>query len=161
MIAALLALLALAAPPAPAAAPAALSSAAAPPLDIQADTVELDQQTGRAVFTGAVRATQGPTTLTCARLTARLDESGGLSDLEASEVTVTSGGWTATAGRARYDKAKDELTLTGAPTVVRGQTRLTGETVTVWPGQGKVTVRHAKGRVPAPPLLDLERALGK
>lgn len=160
---------ALAAPPvAPGAAPTAATTArpvTAPkptptaPLDVQADTVTLDQQTGQATFVGHVQATQGKITLRCDRLTARLSDAGGLTDVVAHQVTLTADGWTATAQTARYATADDRLTLEGAPTVTRPDTVLRGERIVVFPATGRVTIERARGRLPAPRLLDLERAL--
>jgi lipopolysaccharide export system protein LptA len=148
MIAPLLALLLLAAPPPPPTAP----------LDVAAERMELDQATGKIVFEGDVRATQGDVTLRCARLTARLVGEG-LADVQAESVTLTTGDWTATAGAARYDDAAGTVALTGSPTVRRGPDVLEGARIVVWPETGRMVVERPRGTVRAPRLDGLRKAL--
>lgn len=135
-----------------------LAAPAAVPLDVAAERMELDQASGKVVFTGGVTATQGELTLKCARLTARMNDKG-LSDVQADEVTLITGTWTATAASARYDDRAGTVTLSGAPTVRRGRDVLVGARIVVWPETGKLVVERPRGTVRAPQLDALRKAL--
>ena len=122
------------------------------PLDIRADRLELDQRTGAVRFEGAVEATQGELVLRCAVLSATYAD-GEITALEASGgVVVTQGDVRAEAQTARYHRSEDRLELTGQPRVVRGKDSMTGARITFWPGQGRLVVEQARGRIDAPKL---------
>ncbi|MEZ4463693.1 MAG: LptA/OstA family protein [bacterium] len=127
---------------------------AAPPtetLDIQAARLELDQATGQATFSGDVVVRQGELVLRCAVLEARYGDDGEVDGLVASGgVTVTQGELSARAETARYLRAEDRLELAGHPEVTRGKDRLGGARIVYWPGQGRLVVEQARGRIQAP-----------
>ncbi|MCB9548635.1 MAG: hypothetical protein H6706_22750 [Myxococcales bacterium] len=133
---------------------ALLLALAAPPaetLDIRAARLELDQATGQVRFTGEVVARQGDLELRCAVLEARYGKDGEVDGLSASGgVTVTQGELSARADAARYQRGEDRLELTGSPEVTRGKDRLSGARIVYWPGQGRVVVEQARGRIQAP-----------
>ncbi len=130
------------------------------PLDIKADRLELDQKSGRVVFEGHVQVTQEKLRLSCDRLVVRYREDGQVAELDArGQVAVKSGDLTAVAGRARWIAADGTLELTEGPEVTRGADRLEGRRIVFWPEAGRVVVEGAHGRLRAPRIADLERAL--
>lgn len=131
------------------------------PLDVRADRVELDQRAGVARFEGGVVARQDAVELRCERLTARYGESGEVTAVVAEGgVRVTSERLAATAERARFDRAAGVLVLTGEPEVRRGDDRLRGETIRIWPEAGRVVVEKARGRITVPRIAREGGALG-
>lgn len=115
-------------------------------VEVEADSLEMDQATGAATFRGNVRIAQGELTLTAgevvvvyaegSREIARLDATGG--------VTMTTPTDEASAATARYDLANGVLVLDGDVQLVQGATTLSAATVTVDLDSGTAT---AEGRV--------------
>jgi len=125
-------------------------------MDIRAERLELDQRTGRLRFSGEVVATQGELELRCAWLEASYDEAGGVSDLRAGGgIRLRQGSLRAEAAEALYSRSAGSLELKGQPRVQRGADQLEGERVTFWPGEGRLLVTKARGRLQAPSLEDL------
>lgn len=123
------------------------------PLDLKADHLTLDPETGRAVFTGHVTARQGDLQITCDRLEARQGKAGDLEGLVAhGQVQITSKGLTARATEATFSENRGEIVLTGDPRVQRGRAWLSGRRIVYRVSDGRVTVEQARGRMDAPAL---------
>jgi lipopolysaccharide export system protein LptA len=100
------------------------------PVDVEADRIEVQDRSDRAVFSGNVRVRQGGLSLDAARLTVayasggsgvdiqRLDASGG--------VTVRSATETARGSVAIYDLNRRLITMVGGVTLEQGANRING-----------------------------------
>jgi lipopolysaccharide transport protein LptA len=130
------------------------------PLDVRADHMTFDQASGRVVFKGEVQAKQGQLVLRCAVLTAKMGDAG-LTGIVAEQITLSTGPWSATAARARYDDAKGTVTLSGDPVVRRGKDVLRGDRVIIWTDTGRLVVERPRGTMQAPQLDALGKALPK
>ena len=119
------------------------------PINIEANTVTYHLEDGTITFAGDVTVQQAGRTLTAARLTATLDDTGSLSTLTATGgVTVTQPGpptETATSNQAVYNLTRNTLTLTGDATLTRGDNRLTGEELIYDLTAGTVNLAPATG----------------
>jgi len=126
------------------------------PLDIEAAKLEVRQEQGEARFSGGVVVRQGLFTLRCSTILARYDKTGRLDMLEAEgEVRVEAEAWSAVAGRARYDRKAETLTLFGSPTLTRAKDVLRGERIVFWVAEKRMVVEKVRGRVKAPRLSDI------
>lgn len=119
------------------------------PVEITADELSVDQQTGQAVFSGNVVAGQGEMRLSAARVTVQYavvngQATGDIDTLVASGgVTLVNGGEAAEAQNATYAVRSAEIVMTGDVILTQGPNALSGERLTVDlnTGQGRMTGR--------------------
>lgn len=115
-------------------------------VEVEARSVELDQDAGTAVFEGDVRLRHGELELRCQRLTAEVDSEGSVSRIQATgEVRLAAGTVTATAGAAVYEPSTGIVTLRGGPVVHHSGGRLSGRVIVYRSRQGRLTVEEARG----------------
>ena len=107
------------------------------PIDIQSDSVELDQRAQTVTFVGQVIAVQGDSRLRSDRLRITYeDQQGGgraITDLYATgNVVITSGeDQTATGQWARYERGKEVMTMGDKVTLSQGDNVLEGSLLTM------------------------------
>ncbi|MDS9466647.1 lipopolysaccharide transport periplasmic protein LptA [Paracoccus sp. MBLB3053] len=117
------------------------------PVEVTADSLQVDQQTGLAVFSGNVLIGQGGMRLSADRVTVTYssDSRDRISALKAEgNVTLASGSDAAEAKTADYDVESGNVVLRGDVLLTQGQNVLAGETVTVNLATGSAS---AAGRV--------------
>ena len=103
------------------------------PVEVSADELAVDQNTGAATFTGNVVIGQGDMRLSAARVLViyRKDQSG-IERLEATGgVTLVSGPDAAESQRADYDIDEGVIVMTGDVLLAQGQSALTADRMTV------------------------------
>ena len=99
------------------------------PVDVAADRIEVQDRADRAIFSCTVEVRQGELQLSTARLTVAYANAGGIEikRLEASGgVRLRSPSETASSQFAIYDLDRRLVTMIGAVTLVRGQSRVQG-----------------------------------
>ena len=106
------------------------------PVEITADTLQIDQENGRATFVGNVVVGQGEMRLTGDEVeVAYATDNGGpgaVEELEArGNVTFVSGDEAAEARNGRYTVAGAQLVLTGDVVLTQGTTTIAGDRLTV------------------------------
>ena len=135
------------------------------PIHVVADQLEVDNKTGVAVFSGAVKATQGDVTITCDRLevyyekqdqgkkeqpqgVAGLADSGGKvrKVVASGHVRVKQKDRLAVGSRATYWAGGRKLLLEGKATVWRGKSQVSGEKITVFLDQNRSVVHGRPGK---------------
>lgn len=103
------------------------------PVEVSADELNIDQDTGEAIFTGNVLIGQGEMRLSAARVSViyREDQSG-IQRLEATGgVTLVSGEDAAEAQRADYDIDSGVIVMTGDVLTAQGNNALSADRMTV------------------------------
>ncbi len=119
------------------------------PVEITADELTVDQQSGEAVFIGNVVAGQGEMRLSAARVQVQYavvngQPTGDIDTLVASGgVTLVNGGEAAEAANATYAVRAAEIVMTGDVILTQGVNALSGEKLTVDlnTGQGRMSGR--------------------
>lgn len=103
------------------------------PVEVTADTLDVDQNDGTAVFTGNVLIGQGEMRLSAPRvLVVYLADQSGIDRLQASGgVTLVSGEDAAEAKRADYNVQTGMIEMQGDVLLVQGRSALTAEKMTV------------------------------
>lgn len=103
------------------------------PVEVTADQLSVDQDSGTAVFTGDVLIGQGEMRLSAARvLVVYKDGNSGIERLEATGgVTLVSGLDAAESSRADYDIDRGTIVMTGDVLLTQGENALTADTMTV------------------------------
>ena len=103
------------------------------PVELAADELAVDQQTGTAIFTGNVLIGQGEMRLTAARVRVVYQEdNAGIQSLEATGgVTLVSGEDAAESARADYDIDSGVIVMTGDVLLTQGANALTADKMTV------------------------------
>jgi lipopolysaccharide export system protein LptA len=100
------------------------------PVEIEAAQLEVDQQTGLAVFTGDVVVTQGDMVMTAPRIEVEGDPGRGGDGIREVRgyggVALTAGDETARAAEGVYDVATGGLVLTGDVVLTQGSSTLQG-----------------------------------
>ncbi len=103
---------------------------APPAIDLQSGTLVVDHRARSAIFGGGVTAVRGGLTLRCDQIHAAYDGENRVTIVTCpGPVEASEQGRTMTAGSGRFDNLTGELTLLGAPTLVEGSRRVTGETL--------------------------------
>jgi len=103
------------------------------PVEVTAESLSVDQDSGSAVFTGGVRVTQGAMQLEAGEVrveyaTADTDTGSGISRMLASGgVTLLNGGDAAQAQEATYDLAAAQLTMLGGVILTQGPTTISAD----------------------------------
>lgn len=119
------------------------------PVEITADELTVDQNTGSAVFIGNVVAGQGEMRLSAARVQVQYavvngQQTGTIDTLTATGgVTLVNGGEAAEANSAVYSVAGAEIVMTGDVILTQGVNALSGEKLTVdlTTGKGRMSGR--------------------
>jgi lipopolysaccharide export system protein LptA len=139
--------------PAVASAATATATAAALPMEISADRLEVDHKSSLATFSGHVVAVRGDLTLRCDRVEAAYDAAGALRSVVASgTVTLESKRLHATADRADYREAEHAVVLEGTLRITDGKSVLTGERARLLLDEERFVLEKARGTlVFAPP----------
>ena len=125
------------------------------PVDITAAKLEVNQSANTATFSGNVVVTQGNLTLNAPRVVAASAKAGGVQAITASGgVTITRPGTagtneTATGTTASYNPQAGTLTLTGAVTLTRGPSVLSGDKLVYNLQTGNAVVTNSQGPVKA------------
>lgn len=131
------------------------------PLDIQADSLEIEQDKGYAVFEGDVIAKHGTIDMGAKRLeiyyaakgnNQNSNIAGAIKQIVAHEnVTISFGDDTAKGNKATYDPIVGKINLTGEVTLIRGKNVLTGESLSYDLATRKMMLKNkqADGRVKA------------
>ncbi len=103
------------------------------PVEATSDTLDVDQETGEAVFRGNVVITQGEMRLTAPRVLVVYDsETRAIDRMEATEgVTLVSGPDAAEAERADYTIDTGVIVMTGNVLLTQGPSALTSDEMTV------------------------------
>ena len=103
------------------------------PVELSADQLAVDQDTGTALFTGNVLIGQGEMRLTAAKvLVVYKDGNTGIERLEATGgVTLVSGPDAAEAARADYNIDTGQVVMTGDVLLTQGPNALTSDRMTV------------------------------
>lgn len=104
------------------------------PVEVTAEQLEVNQETGSAVFTGEVVVVQGDMRLAAGILVVEYDaeQQTGISRMTASNgVTVANGPDAASARDAVYDLASSRLTMTGDVVLTQGPTTISGDSFAV------------------------------
>ncbi|MBY5933332.1 lipopolysaccharide transport periplasmic protein LptA [Tateyamaria omphalii] len=103
------------------------------PVEVSANELNVDQETGEAVFTGNVVVGQGEMRLSAPRvLVIYLEDQAGIERLEATGgVTLVSGPDAAEAQRADYSIDTGLIVMTGDVLLTQGQSAIASERMTV------------------------------
>lgn len=103
------------------------------PVEVTADTLDVDQQSGEAVFAGNVLISQGDMRLSAPRVTVVYStESRAIARMEAvGGVTLVSGPDAAEANRAEYTIDSGVIVMTGDVLLTQGPSALTSDKMTV------------------------------
>lgn len=103
------------------------------PVEVTADNLEVDQETGTAIFTGNVLIGQGEMRLSATRvLVVYRAENKGIARLEATGgVTLVSGPDAAEAQRADYDIEDGTIVMTGNVLLAQGASALSADRMSV------------------------------
>lgn len=103
------------------------------PVEVTADNLAVDQDTGEAIFTGNVLIGQGEMRLSAPRvLVIYLAEQKGIERMEATGgVTLVSGPDAAEADRADYSISEGTIVMTGSVLLDQGPNALSGDRMTV------------------------------
>ncbi len=103
------------------------------PVEVTAEELSVDQESGTAIFTGDVLVGQGEMRLSAARvLVVYKDGGSGIERLEATGgVTLVSGPDAAEAERADYNIDTGEIVMTGDVLLTQGRNVLTSDSMTV------------------------------
>lgn len=102
------------------------------PVEVTADSLDVDQTTGKAEFTGNVVVGQGVMRLSAPRLLVIYKSEGGIERLEATGgVTLVSGEDAAEAERADYSIDTGVVVMTGNVLLTQGSNALTAQKMTV------------------------------
>lgn len=103
------------------------------PVEVTADSLAVDQDTGRATFSGNVLIGQGEMRLSAAKvLVVYTEGNSGIERLEASGgVTLVSGPDAAESKAANYDIDSGTIVMTGSVLLTQGVNALTAEKMTI------------------------------
>lgn len=104
------------------------------PVEVTSDSLEIDQNAGRAIFTDNVVIVQGEMRLTADKVVVIYDtETQDMTDVEAiGNVVLISGEDAAEAERADYSVENGTIIMTGNVLVAQGPTAVTSDRMTVW-----------------------------
>ena len=131
-------------------------------VELSAQRMELDYQSGRLVYSGRVRLRRGNATLEAAELLLELGQGPGAALRSAKAtggVLLTRGDETASGQEAAYDHAAGTITLEGNARLGSGNDSLVGERVIVHLGEGRTVVEG--GKAPVRVRLDAGRMNGQ
>ena len=103
------------------------------PVEVKADSLEVDQATGRAVFKGNVLVVQGEMRLTAAEIRVEYSADGkGIDKLYATgDVLIVNASDAAEAQQAVYTIATGEVVMTGGVLLTQGQTAIAAQRMVI------------------------------
>lgn len=103
------------------------------PVEVNADALTVDQETGKAIFSGNVVIGQGEMRLSAAKvMVVYREDTSGIERLEATGgVTLVSGPDAAESERADYDIDTGTIVMTGNVLMTQGRSALTADRMTV------------------------------
>ncbi|WP_152464712.1 lipopolysaccharide transport periplasmic protein LptA [Sulfitobacter sp. THAF37] len=103
------------------------------PVEVTADNLSVDQETGTAIFTGNVKIGQGELRLTAARvLVVYREQNKGIARLEATGgVTLVSGPDAAESDRADYNIDDGTIVMTGNVLLAQGPSALSADKMSI------------------------------
>ncbi|WP_236626170.1 lipopolysaccharide transport periplasmic protein LptA [Actibacterium mucosum] len=102
------------------------------PVEVTADSLEVNQADGSAVFTGNVLIGQGEMRLSADKVRVEYNTSGGIDKMHAmGKVLLVSGGEAAEANEAVYTIETASIVMTGSVILTQGDNALSGQTLTV------------------------------
>lgn len=103
------------------------------PVEVKADSLEVDQVTGRAVFKGNVLVVQGEMRLTAAEIRVEYSADGkGIDKLYATgDVLIVNASDAAEAQQAVYTIATGEVVMTGGVLLTQGQTAIAAQRMVI------------------------------
>lgn len=113
------------------------------PVDVSADRIEVQDRADRAIFAGNVHVRQNELALDTQRLTVAYSNDGGvqIQRLDAAGgVTVTSPSERAQGNFGIYDLDRKLITLIGNVVLTRGESRISGQRLTIDLGSGRAVV---------------------
>ena len=113
------------------------------PVDVSADRIEVQDRADRAIFAGNVHVRQNELALDTQRLTVAYSNDGGvqIQRLDAAGgVTVTSPSERAQGNFGIYDLNRKLITLIGNVVLTRGQSRISGQRLTIDLSSGRAVV---------------------
>jgi len=122
------------------------------PIDITSESLEVDEQSGTAVFTGQVIVIRGDMTVYADRLILhRAQGSEQIEKIEASgEVRVVQQDRVATAKQASFYQRQEKLVLSGEAKIQQGQNLVSGEEIIMFIKENRSLVKSGEdGRVRA------------
>jgi len=123
------------------------------PVEVNSDTLSVDQATNRAVFTGNVVVTQGPMKLTAAEVEVENGSDGaGIAQVKAKGgVVLVSGPDAAQSAEAVYTIASGDVVMTGDVVLTQGQAAISGQklVINLVTGLGRMEGRVTTTFVPA------------
>jgi lipopolysaccharide export system protein LptA len=129
-----------------------LLGAAAEPVAMQADQLDVDVNAGSAVFTGNVSLAKGDLHVTCPRIEVKFDSSPHVSWARGSGgVAADVRGVHAEAPEVELDLTKQLLELRGGVRLTRGQGWLQAERASIDIATAKVSLTQVKGAIPVTP----------
>ncbi|MCY0093201.1 LptA/OstA family protein [Hoeflea ulvae] len=127
------------------------------PIQIESDELKIDEETGKATFTGNVKVVQGEMTLQAGEMIVNYDKNGGsvssgaadIREIELYEkVLIVSGTQTATADAGNFNMANEVLVLTGDKVVLTDADNVfIGCKLTVQMKDGQAKLDSCGGRV--------------
>jgi lipopolysaccharide transport protein LptA len=119
-------------------------------IDLRSETLVIQHAERQAIFGGGVTAVRGDLTMNCPEVLALYDGKAKVTVVRCmGQVTAVQGERTMTAGSGEFDNVTGILSLTGEPTLVEGERRLTGDVLTYDVTSKKAELLKAKARFPA------------
>jgi len=114
------------------------------PIEITADLLKADQQTGITVFEGSVIARQGDTILRADSMKVYTDKQGNIQRIVAiGNVKLERNGQQITAQQAEYFHKKGIIIFTGKPVAQSKDTTVMGKKIIYYTSDGKTIVEHS------------------
>ncbi len=121
------------------------------PIEITADSMELQRKTGTVTYKGNVRVVRDNVRITSHVLFARYDaKDGGLKSITAEGgVRVRDGGREMTGDKAVFDGEEETVVVSGNTTVREGNNSVSGDRITIYTKEDRILVENSGGRVRA------------
>ena len=135
-----------------AAAPGSLAVIAGEVLDLKADKLDVDIQSGTAVLEGKVSATLGDLRVNCAKIEVKYDQAPNVRWAKGSGgVSASMRGIEATAASVEVDVQRRSVELSGNVRLSRGKGWVTAERARIDLGTRHVTLESVQGSIPVQP----------
>ena len=133
------------------------------PTEIEADSMEFDQKSGKALLNGNVHVTNGQMEVWADRMDVKMDAKDDLETLLAiGNVVIKQGDDVAICGRAEYNATESKLILTDSPVVRRGKSmRLTAPIFTYDQEQEKFVAKGGRAKLNIVPEGGEDKVLDK
>jgi lipopolysaccharide export system protein LptA len=132
--------------------PGSLAVIAGEVLDLKADKLDVDIQSGSAVLEGKVSATLGDLRVNCAKIEVKYDQAPNVRWAKGSGgVTASMRGIEATAAQVEVDVQRRSVELSGNVRLSRGRGWVTAERARIDLGTRHVTLDTVQGSIPVTP----------